>query len=395
MSKKILVISPTPSHPQNAGNRSRIYRLLLSLKEMRYDVHFLHIKETLGDEAAMEKCWGDKFYSLTYNQPETKVKKKPKTLKQRIIKKIVRIIKSLINNDPQFNYLIDDWYDDSVDQKIIELSKKISPEVILVEYVFFSKALELFDKNAIKIIDTHDIFHNRYKLYQRNKRTPEWFSTSKAQEIKGLNRADIIIAIQEQEEKLFSRFLKSKEIVTVGHLVDLQKFIPRNLSYKILFVGSSNSINVDGIEYFIKDIFPKIKTKFKEAKLVLAGDICNVIEDFDGCCKLGRVQNLKEAYDAVDLAINPVQYGTGLNIKNIEALGYSKPLVTTSKGAEGMEHGNGTTFLIADSAIDFANHIIEIFSNNNTYENLAKKSYEFAFNWNQNYLQVLNKIISV
>jgi hypothetical protein len=38
--RKILVISPTATHPQNSGSRVRIYRLLRNLKELGHEVHF-------------------------------------------------------------------------------------------------------------------------------------------------------------------------------------------------------------------------------------------------------------------------------------------------------------------------------------------------------------------
>ncbi|MCI0616683.1 hypothetical protein L0244_27200, partial [bacterium] len=64
MKKKILVISPIPTHPQNAGNRARVYSLLSNLRDMNHDVHFLHLKRELGDDKLMQEFWGDKFYSV-------------------------------------------------------------------------------------------------------------------------------------------------------------------------------------------------------------------------------------------------------------------------------------------------------------------------------------------
>ena len=190
--KKILVISPVPSHPQNQGNRARIYSLLLNLKEMGHYVYFVHIKQDIGEDKSMEQCWGEKFYSIPYERPKTAYKKPLKRLDQ----KIVRRLQSLVVSDTQFTYAIDDWYDDSINEALIDLSRSINPDVVIVEYVFFSKALELFGKDVLKIIDTHDIFADRYKLYQKNKQAPRWYSTTKKEENKGLSRANIVIAIQ-------------------------------------------------------------------------------------------------------------------------------------------------------------------------------------------------------
>jgi glycosyltransferase involved in cell wall biosynthesis len=387
-SKKILVISPIPSHPQDAGNKARIYNLLLNLREMGHDLYFVHIQQAPGDEVSMQKCWGEKFfYSIPYKKPKTANKKHL----QRLDQKIIRKVQSFFCSNPLYTYSIDDWYDDSINETLINLSKKIEPDIVIVEYVFFSKALECFDDNVVKFIDTHDIFADRYKVYQKKQQSPQWYSTTKKQENKGLNRADIVLAIQEKEAEVLSKRLRNTKVLTVGHFLELHQDHSPKTNNNILFVGSKNPINVHGINYFVQTIFPQIKAQFPDLQLILAGDICDKVDSFDGCLKLGRVANLKDAYDLVKLVISPVFFGTGLKIKNIEALGYSKALVTTSVGAEGLETAANKAFLIANSPTEFVNSITEIFSNTELSEKLSRNAYNFARQWNQHYIQVLNK----
>ena len=231
---------------------------------------------------------------------------------------------------------------------------------------------------------------------KKNKQKPQWFSTTTKQENKGLSRADIVIAIQQKEADILTKRLKNTKVVTVGHLVLLYQFTQEKLHKKILFIGSKNPINVYGLDYFIKDVFPQIKLQFDDAQLILAGDICDVVESFDGCIKLGRVEDLKDAYELADLVINPILFGTGLKIKNIEALGYSKPLVTTTVGAEGIENGAvDRAFLIADSPEEFVSHITKIFSDIELYKKLSKNAYNFAKEWNLNCLQTLGETLEL
>ncbi len=42
MSKNILVLSPTPSHPQDAGNRKRIFALTKYLQELGATIYFVY-----------------------------------------------------------------------------------------------------------------------------------------------------------------------------------------------------------------------------------------------------------------------------------------------------------------------------------------------------------------
>jgi hypothetical protein len=399
MSKRILVISPAATHPQIFGNRQRIYTLCLNLRELENDVYFAHIRRSEGDEEAMRQCWGEKFYSLPYQMPEATLKKRQLSSNRlvRTAQKAVRKLQAIVvESDPYFTYSLDDMYDNSINEALLDLSKRINPDVVIVEYVFLSKALECFGKDVLKIIDTHDIVADRYKKFLKNKQTPDFrnFSTTEEQENKGLNRSDIIIAIQKNEADIFKKRLNDKKIATVGHTVPLHEFKPRTLTNKIVFIGSGISVNNYSINYFVKDIFPLIKSKFKNAELILAGSICDLVTNFDDCLKLGKVDNLKDVYDMADVVINPIRAGTGLKIKNIEALGYAKPLITTAIGAEGLEEGAGKAFLIAESPEDFVDCITKLFTDKTFYENLSTNAYKFAHEWNQNCLNALKEVLA-
>lgn len=381
MTKKILVISPVPSHPQDAGNKTRIYSLLKNIKEMNYDVHFLHVRRILGDEEQMRECWGEKFYSAPYIDPE----------RSTLVKKIVRKFKELTSVSPS-TYLIDDWYDTSLNDFLISLLKKIKFDIVFVEYIFFSKALECFGKDILKVIDTHDVFTNRNKIFTSEYRKSFWFSTTAEEEAKGLNRADIIIAIQQKEKEFFSK-LTDKKVVVVGHIVPLCQLAQKVLTKKkILFIGSENIINVQAVNYFVTNVYPQIQSEFPDVELLLVGRVCNVVADFNGCTKLGTIENLKVAYEMADLVINPVCSGTGLKIKNIEALGYSKPLVTSSAGAEGLEDGIDKAFLVADTSQEFSLSVSKIFTDIKLATSLSKNAYDFANKWNK---ENFNSIISI
>src|SRR5690606_33078684 len=124
---------------------------------------------------------------------------------------------------------------------------------VICEYVFLSKALQAFGEETIKIIDTHDIFTNRYKIYEQQNLSSNWYSTYRKDEAKGLSRADLIFAIQEEEEAHF-KTLTNKPIFTVGHFIDYIQPTTKEFTRQILFLGSNNIINENAIQYFLKKI---------------------------------------------------------------------------------------------------------------------------------------------
>jgi glycosyltransferase involved in cell wall biosynthesis len=385
MGRKILIISLTPSHPQNAGNRTRIKNFSTVLRERGHDVHFLHINKERGDLKAMQDFWGQKLYCLPYKSPKIEYSKS-----WRILKKI----KSFLGKEHFYIYSVDDWYDRSIDSFLQELQKKEKFDTVIVEYVFLTKALENFDHEVLKIVDTHDIFTNRHKVYLKKGQVPKWYFTSAREEAKGLKRADVIIAIQPEEASFFRKLAK-KTVITVGHLVSLYKPIPdRQPESKLLFIGSSNPINLHGLNYFLEKIFPLVRSRCPSIKLLIVGEICKAIPDCEGCIKLGQIENLEEAYGLSDLVINPVLFGTGLKIKSVEALGYAKALITTSAGAVGLQEGKNTAFLVADEPLEFAETILAVLGDRILFNQLTENAYNYAAKLNQNNIKSLQEILN-
>ncbi|MAF13997.1 MAG: glycosyl transferase family 1 [Parcubacteria group bacterium] len=409
---KILVISSIPTHPQDYGAKIRIYNLLLSLKSSGNQIHFLYNDmEWLGrgfrtkrinqkaDLKKMNLCWdkfyyvsGFSFYQIVFNFIDRSIGQAGIFLKK-VFPLAYKKIKPFFHVSI-LNFSVDRWYRSNLDTFIKKLIKKEKFDMVIVEYVFLSKALDNFDNKVLKVIDTHDVFTNRQKIFEKINMELDWFYTSAEEEAKGLNRADVIMAIQDKEKEFFLKITK-KKVITVGHLTTLRKPEWETEGQKgILFVGSGNPYNKQGINFFINEVFPVIQANIPEVKLILAGKISELVGNFDDCTRLGVVNDLELVYNSARVVINPVQMGTGLKIKSIEALGYAKPLVTTSHSAAGLEAGAGKAFLIADTVKDFANSIIKIFSSDELSRELSDNAYNFAKKYNDDNLAKLRKLVS-
>ncbi|MBU0577405.1 glycosyltransferase [Patescibacteria group bacterium] len=462
--KKILVVSPNCTHPQNAGNRARIYTMLKNLKDMGHEIHFLycgqeftnkHVKRK-PDFGGMIKEWDRvyqispffvqlplifkniSFYSLAGNlwrfkQPfvlfryfcikyicitgkwmkvytptfykclkpffpdkEQRQKNKVAVVQERIRQQEEAGEKNKIAEfRPKEEPLsqIDMWYNLKTDTLVRKLHAEHKYDVVIAEYVFESRVLNNFGDDVLKIIDTHDIFTDRNKKYEQKGIKETFFSTTKEEEAKGLNRADKIIAIQEKEAQFF-RQITNKEVITIGHPVGLQRPVEKQDTNKnILYLGTGNSANIDGINDFIKDCLPSIKNRVKGAQLILAGNICSYVDDYEGVIKMGEVKDIHDAYNQADIVINPGAVGTGLKIKNIEALGLGKILITHSHSAEGLKDNVKNPFIVADTPDEIANAIVNVMSNLDLYNDLMVKAYEFAEEYNEKQISALTSLL--
>lgn len=383
MKTRILIVSHAPTHPPISGNSARINAMATSLKAMGHTVHLAYIPMHAIDVKPMRNWWGDGFHQLNYS--------KPKHVKEKIKSSTPRLIDKLLLNW-RYIYGIDDYFDESLLVQLSELQRIHSYTVVMVEYVFMSKALLAFPDDVFKIIDTHDVFTDRHKHFLDAGREPSWFSTTRRQEAKGLRRANVIMAIQDREREYLEK-ISGIKTVTVGHLLRLEHLYHGGSSRsRLLFVGSSNQVNVESINNFLKDTFPLVRKLLPDARLLLAGKICDHVADGPGIEKLGVVQDLAQAYAQADVVIAPIDFGTGLNIKVIEALGFGMPVVTTTSGAKGIGM-HDLVYLVRDTPESFAKAVSSICKDYELAKRLSRSAKAFADSWNQHQILSLSALI--
>lgn len=374
----ILVISHTPTHPVDAGNRARIATMLTTLRELGHTFVFVHAAREQGDQAAMRAAWGGSYIAADYHPPKATMNKRWRRLLQRL--------------SPKFGhqYQLDEWYDPALDSVIETTIASQNFDAVLVEYVFFSKALLGVPDDLLKIIDTHDCFADRHKRFLAEGIAPKWFSCTEADENRGLQRADRIIAIQPTEAEEF-RSRNIRGVHTVGHPVALARLTPEYpASKQVLAVGSRNSINTDSLRWFCQRVWPRIMAAHPDATLSIAGSVCADLTDADGVALLGQVDDLAALHEQAQVIINPMLTGTGLKIKTIEALGQGRALVSTPAGGSGIL--NPDALVIADGEENMVKAITELLSSPEACARLGKTAHEYAKGYNSECKQALDEL---
>jgi glycosyltransferase involved in cell wall biosynthesis len=111
--------------------------------------------------------------------------------------------------------------------------------------------------------------------------------------------------------------------------------------------------------------------------LTIYGSICkysNLLDKYKNVYVYGTFEDPVTVYNEVDIIINPVRFGAGIKIKNIEALGSGIPLITLQHGAIGLEDIVNKGLLIAKDENDFTeklNLLIEDYNLRKTIAGLA------------------------
>lgn len=389
MSKKqrLLVVSPTPFLPSDAGNRIRIGNLIAALRDGGMDVHFLHVRREQGNTEAMASFLGDgRFRTLTYLKPA-----RPGGLPG----KLWRRLRGLVDGDARHLLGLDEWYDPAITSAVLDWHQEAGFSAVMVEYVFFSALFEHLPPGVLKILDTHDRFSLRHRLYLEQGMAPRFFSTSERDEGRGFSRADVVLAIQEKEREVFAR-MTPRQVITVGHPVrveDCSAAAPTAPGPRLLMVGSDNEINTDGLRRFLDEDWPAITAALPGSRLLVAGGLSRHAPSRDDVVALGFVDDIADAYRQAHLVVNPVRSGTGLNIKSIEALGLGMPLVATASGSRGLEAVAGKAFLQADTPEATAEAVRRIWESADFRQALAQEAMAFAQAWNQEALGGLRQAL--
>ena len=148
--------------------------------------------------------------------------------------------------------------------------------------------------------------------------------------------------------------------------------------HSLLFVGALNYLpNYDGISWFAKEIFPEFKTKFPDAKLTIVGrKPGKLLQDLslaEGVEIFADVPDVVPYYKQNFVVVVPLLQGSGTRIKILESALLNRPVISTKKGAEGLDFTNGKEILIFDGAESFIRQYSKL-QNHDFYLELVERS---------------------
>jgi glycosyltransferase involved in cell wall biosynthesis len=359
---------------------------LLSLAELLgrlgFAVHWVHVERWKGDVPRMEAFWGERLVRIPYRRPPgAGGHRKRGRLWQRL--------------GIHSTHRVDEWYDPGLDAPLRAFEARVRPRVVIVNYVFLSKALDAFGPGAFKVLDTQDVFTNRHRLMLRSGQEPHFFYTTRRQERRALERADVVMAIQE-EEAVFFRGLTRRPVATVGHAVAIRDLPESDAEAGlVLFLASHNPANVHGVRHLLDDVRRLVLDAAPRARFVLAGGICEHVPDEAGYEKLGLVEDVADAYRRAQVVVCPVVVGTGLKVKIVEALGCARPVVATPHAVAGLDLGRDDGVLVAEDAKAFADSVLHLLQDGARRRSAGRAAHAFAERYDARCLEQLRALLAL
>lgn len=176
-----------------------------------------------------------------------------------------------------------------------------------------------------------------------------------------VRKFDHVVAVSVHDREIMSRWVDSKRITVVPTGVDLQKFAPaarKSSAPLVVFVGAMDwEPNVDAVEYFCEQVWPRINTNLPAARFRIVGrNPGRRVQRLasDSIEVTGSVPSVQSHLQEAAVVVVPLRIGGGTRLKIYEAMAMGKAVVSTSIGAEGLDVHDGRDIVLADQPDGFA-----------------------------------------
>ena len=137
----------------------------------------------------------------------------------------------------------------------------------------------------------------------------------------------------------------------------------RDVIFTAGWLAGPGSPNVDGLQFFAREVLPHLVAQVPAARVVVTGgapppEVLTLQSPHIHF--VGHVPDLSCAFAQARVAVVPIRFGSGVKIKTTEALQHGVPVVATTVGAEGIDCGTADPIAIHDDPEAFANAIARL-----------------------------------
>ncbi|MBX2973318.1 MAG: glycosyltransferase [Flavobacteriales bacterium] len=201
----------------------------------------------------------------------------------------------------------------------------------------------------------------------------------------------VIISAQDREY-LYHPLRDQVSVIPNG--VDTEHFSPQvqEAKYDLVFTGNMNyPPNIDSVLFLVREVLPIVRRERPGTTLLISGvDPSTEVKDLarrdPGVVVSGWVKDIRSSYASARIFIAPMQIGTGLQNKLLEAMAMRMPCITSALANNAVRAKPGESILIGHTPTEYAEHILRLLGDTSERERLAEAGYKLVrdrFNWDR------------
>ena len=270
-------------------------------------------------------------------------------------------------------------------------------DVIQLETLYMAPYISTIRKmnsKALISLRAHNIENEIWRRRAQNSTNPikEYYFYVTANRIRNYeemvfsaNQFDVVIPITGRDSRIIKELGVKKPVFVSEAGIDADALDKREVKMEhpsLFYIGSLDwEPNREGIDWFLKEVWPTISRTYPKVKFYLAGR--NMPESYhklanDQLVVLGEVENAAQLIKSKSIMIVPILSGSGMRVKIVEGMAYGKAIVATTMAAEGMGVRHNQHILLADKPDRFINAISVLIEKRSMLDTIGFQARKFC-----------------
>jgi glycosyltransferase involved in cell wall biosynthesis len=298
--------------------------------------------------------------------------------------KVVAKVKGLLPTkktltDKQEKYFLRDfkWLGTALDAAL----KDVKIDVVQVDFPWMMNVVDYLPKSIPNVFVSHEA---KFVLNTRENNT-ETAERCKYFEAMLGAKYNAIFTLTDIEEAEWKRLNMGNKVYTSCMGVELPERAGQvaERANKLVFLGSGkHQPNLDGIRYFLTEIWPKVLALHPEIRLSITGKYEEAfLAEFGQVTRINWVGFVPDLTSLMNGAISivPIRHGSGIRVKILESMALGAPVVSTTMAAEGIGATNNKQIMLADGVDAFADAIDKLYSQPDLYTQVANEGHQYVY----------------
>ncbi|MCB1581801.1 MAG: glycosyltransferase [Xanthomonadales bacterium] len=242
-------------------------------------------------------------------------------------------------------------------------------------------------KTWFDTVDLHYLREQRMAEVANDETLIKAAKKTKQQELSVAAACNLTLVVSPYEQKVLS---KENPALKVDVLSNIHEVYGNQKSFQqrrdIMFIGGyQHTPNVDGILWFVEEIFPIISESLPHITLHIIGSKApkqvSALGDQPNIKFHGFVEDIEPFMQDIRIAVAPLRFGAGVKGKVNMSMSYGQPVVGTKVAVEGMHTTHKQDVMMADEPKEFAQAVIKLYQDEPLWNQISSGGLENVENW--------------
>jgi polysaccharide biosynthesis protein PslH len=308
-------------------------------------------------------------------------------------------------------YVYSDWlFTSPADQQLRQALNAFQPTRLICSEIWLYRYLptlrQYCDRNScILILDNHNVegdpkrftpsgYPSSATEIKQTARKLEQIQTLERQWLKSVDQtwacSSIDVALLKQ---LYDRQLSPNKLFVVPNGVNPDVYRPvkagqhqplehlQPITHNVLFLARFSYVpNAEAAQILIDTIYPALKANYPQCRLLLVGSdptafMQQAAQVDANIMVTGAVPEVLPYLASASVMVVPLLNGSGTRLKLLEAFASGCPVISTTKGAEGLDVQDGKQVLIRDIPAEMIQAVIDLWQNRDLAHQLTEQAY--------------------